>query len=426
MKILIKNGHVVDPANKVDEVSDILVEKGKISQVAGNISCSADKVIEAGDRMVLPGLVDMHVHLREPGREDKETISSGTRAALKGGITSVLVMPNTLLAIDCMENLRLLKEIIKNTASANVFITAAITKGRLGQEVTGFSVLRREGAIAISDDGASVESDEVMLTAFKKARESKLLVICHCEDKSLAKGGVVNLSFVSTRLGLRGISKEAEYRRVQRDILLAGKAEAALHIAHVSCAESVELIAAAKKRKVRVSAETAPHYLTLTDEAVLDYDTNKKMNPPLRGKADIEALKQGLRSGVIDVIASDHAPHTENEKYVEFDLAEFGVIGLETELAVSITELVHKKELSWKALAEKLSLNPARILNIDKGTLGVGKDADIVIIDPDKEWQVRAEDFVSKSRNSAFLGRKLKGVVEYTICAGKVAYTGRN
>ena len=422
MKLLIKGGRVIDPANNLDAITDILVENSKISRIGKNIKAEADKIIDAKDMIVMPGIIDMHVHLREPGREDKETVATATKAALKGGITTVLAMPNTTPAIDSPENIELFKGIIKKTACANVVISAAITKGRLGKELTDMQGCRKQGALAITDDGASVDSDVLFSEALKKAKANKLLVICHSEDKKISNNGVVNLGLISTRLGLKGIPKESEYKRVQRDISLAQKTEAKVHIAHLSCKESVDIIASAKKKGIKVTAETAPHYFSLTEEAVLDYDTNMKMNPPLRSRQDLEALKQGLKSGVIDVIACDHAPHTENEKDIEFDRAEFGVIGLETELAVSIVELIDTGLLSWTELARKLCFNPARILGIDKGTLNVGADADMVIFSPGQEWRVEKSGFVSKSKNSPFLGRKLKGVVEYTIYEGRIAY----
>lgn len=422
MRILIKGGRVIDPVNNLDEVVDILIENSKISKVARNIKTDAEKIIDAQDKIVMPGIVDMHVHLREPGREDKETITSGTKAALKGGVTSVLAMPNTEPAVDCKENLALLKSIIKETANANVFIAGAITRGRLGKELTDIAELKKEGLLAISDDGSSVDNDGLMLRAFQKAKEENVLVICHCEDKSLSGNGVVNLGFISTRLGLRGISNESEYKRVKRDIELAEKVKCPVHIAHVSCKESVEIIAQAKKKGIRVTCETAPHYFSLSEEAVLRYDTNMKMNPPLRSKKDVIAIQQGIKDGTIDVIASDHAPHTESEKDIEFERAEFGVIGLETELAVSITELVNTGLLDWVDLVKKLALNPAKILGLNKGALAEGFDADLIVVSADKEWLVKKEGFVSKSKNSAFLGRKLTGVVEYTVCNGKIAY----
>jgi len=421
-KILIKGGRIIDPANNLDDAMDILIEDSKISKVAKNITCEADKKIDAKDKIILPGIVDMHVHLREPGREDKETVASGTRAALKGGVTSLLAMPNTFPALDSPENIRILKNIVEQTAQANVLITGAITKGRLGKELSEIAKLKKEGVVAISDDGSSLESEELMLEALKIAKKENLLVIAHCEDKRLCGNGVVNSGFTSTRMGLKGISRESEYKRVKRDIDLAEHAGARIHIAHVSCAESVEIIAKAKKKGIKLTCEVTPHHFTLDEEAVLMFDTNMKMSPPLRSKDDVAALREGLADGTIDVIASDHAPHTENEKEIEFERAEFGVIGLETELALGISELVQKNVLDWPEFVRKICLNPAEILGIKKGNLKPGADADLVIVSPDKEWIVEKSGFFSRSRNCAFLGRKLKGLVEYTIYAGKIAY----
>ena len=422
MRLLVKNGLVIDPANKMQGVMDVLASGGKISKVEKAIKADADTVIDAKDKIVIPGIVDMHVHLREPGREDKETVSSGTMAAAKGGVTTVLAMPNTLPAIDCAERVKMLSGIIKKTANIDVFIAGAITIGRLGKELCDMALLKKQGAIAISDDGSSVDDARVMLKALTKAKKEKLTVICHCEDKALSGRGVVNLGFISTRLGLRGISNESEYKRVERDIKLAEKAGAPIHIAHVSCKESVEIIRKARKKGIRVTAETAPHYFSLTEDELIEYNTNMKINPPLRSKDDIEAIKQGLKQGIIDVIASDHAPHTENEKDIEFEYAESGSIGLETVLSVSITELVHSGLLNWNDLVERMCYNPAGILGIDKGTLGIGCDADIAIVSPEKEWVVKKKDFMSRSKNSAFLGKRLKGAVECTIHKGKVVY----
>lgn len=421
-KILIKNARVIDPANKRDGTFDILIEGSKILKVEKNIKNGESEIVDASGKIILPGLVDMHAHLREPGREDKETICSGTKAALAGGITSVLAMPNTNPVPDSKENILLLKELIKKSAKANVYICGSITKNRKGNGLSDIKQLKDEGAKAISDDGASVDDPDLMLKAFEAAEKEGLLVICHSEDKALSNNGVVNAGFTATRLGLRGISKESEYKRISRDIEFAKKAGARIHIAHVSCKESVEIIAKAKKSGALVTCETAPHYFSLSEEAVLGYDPNFKMNPPLRSKADVEAIKKGLSDGTIDAIASDHAPHTENEKEIEFDRAEFGVIGLETELAVTITELVGKGILSWPQLAEKLSFNPAKILGLDKGALCEGKDADLVIVSADEEWSVDKDGFASKSKNSCFLGKKLKGVICYTFCAGKLVY----
>ncbi|MCX5694316.1 MAG: dihydroorotase [Candidatus Omnitrophica bacterium] len=409
MSILIKNGRVVDPANKIDAV---------------NIQAQAATIIDAAGKIVASGIIDIHVHLREPGREDKETVASATAAAAKGGVTTVLAMPNTHPAMDCEDNIKLLQGIIKKSALVNVLICGTLTKERLGQELSDIAALKKVGALAISDDGCSVDSDTLMLEAFKKAKQAGLLTVCHCEDKKLSGKGVMNLGFNSTRLGLRGISNESEYKRVSRDIELAAKCGAPVHIAHVSCRESVDIIAAAKKRGVKVTCETAPHYFALTDEDIVDYDTNMKINPPLRAKQDVAAIKAGLKNMVIDAIASDHAPHTENEKDIEFDRAEFGKIGLESGLAISIMELIEKKILSWQELVNVLAVNPAKILGIDKGTLSVGAQADLIVIDAGKEFILEKKSIVSKSKNSPFIGRRLKGLVEYTIYNGKVIYQG--
>ena len=422
MRILIRAGHVVDPANNRDEICDVLLEGAKIVKVGEKIAKGAAKIIDAAGKIVMPGLVDMHVHLREPGREDRETILKASAAALKGGVTSILAMPNTAPSIDCAENVDLLKGIIKKDALCDVFISGTITKERKGESLVDIAKLKKRGAIAITDDGASVDKDKVLLAALKRAKENKLLVICHSEDKTLTRRGVVNLGIVSTRMGLRGASSESEYKRVQRDLELAQEAKAPVHIAHVSCKESVEIIARAKKKGIKVTAETAPHYFALSEEAVLGFDTNRKMNPPLRAKEDVEAIRQGLRDGTIDVIASDHAPHTESEKDIEFERAEFGVIGLETELAVSITELIQTRILDWPSLVKKISTNPAKILGIKKGSLSPGCDADIIVVSPQKEWPVKKEGFLSKSKNSAFIGKKLMGAVEYTIRKGEIVY----
>ncbi|MCU0666314.1 MAG: dihydroorotase [Candidatus Omnitrophica bacterium] len=426
MKTIIKNARVVDPANNLDAIVDLAIENGKISKIGNDLRVNGSQLIDAKDKIVIPGIVDMHVHLREPGREDKETVFSGTRAAVKGGVTSLLAMPNTTPAIDSPENVSLLNSIIKRSAQCNVFISGTITKERAGKQASDVSGLKKAGAIAITDDGASVDDDKIFMQALEKAARENILVIAHCEDKALSKGGVVNLGFISTKLGLRGIPKESEYSRVERDIILAQKAKAAIHIAHVSCKESVDIIAQAKNNGIQVTCETAPHYFALSEEDVAGYDTNMKMNPPLRAKEDLAAIREGLRSGIIDAIASDHAPHTENEKDIEFERAEFGKIGLESGLVVCIQQLIGKGILDWKALVEKIALNPARILGINKGTLGIGRDADLVIIDPKKEMILAKEGILSKSKNSPFIGRKFIGSVERTILAGQIVYEGAN
>lgn len=421
-KICVKNGRVVDPANGRDGVMDVLIENGRISRVGGTIDCAGSEITDASGKIVIPGLVDMHVHLREPGREDKETVASGTLAALKGGVTTVCAMPNTIPPMDSERNVEMLKGIIGRQARCDVAIAGTITRGREGRELSDFAALKKCGVAAVTDDGSSVDSHELMSEAFKKAREHMLLVICHCEDSALAARGVINLGIMSTKLGLRGISNESEYARVRRDIELAGRAKCPVHIAHVSCAQSVEIIGKAKRAGMAVTSETAPHYFSLSEEATQEYNTNMKMNPPLRSRADREAVRAGLSSGVIDAIASDHAPHTVNEKDIEFELAEFGVIGLETSLAAAITHLIEPNILDWPALVTRMALNPARILGLDAGTLTEGRPADIVIVNPHEAWKVEKNDFVSMSHNSPFIGHSLRGIVEATIFAGNIAY----
>ena len=422
MSILIKNGQLIDPKNNVNAKLDILIDSGKVIEIAERIDKKAKTTIDASGKLVAPGLVDMHVHLREPGREDKETIQSATNAAAKGGITTLLSMPNTTPAADSQDTIRYIKESIKKTAKVNVEISGAITIAREGIALTDIAALKKEGIIAITDDGASVDDETLFLKALKESKKHGILVIDHCEDRALSKNGSVNLGLTSTRMGLRGISNESEYKRIARDIELAEKANAPIHIAHISCKESVDIIRKAKKKKIKVTAETAPHYFSLTENDVLGFDTNFKMNPPLRSAEDRQAIIEGLQDNTIDVIASDHAPHTENEKDIEFDRAEFGIIGLETELAVSATELVLKGILSWGQLIEKLSLNPSKILGIDKGSLTKGDIADCIIIDPDSKWVYQKDKILSKSDNSPFIGRSFKTEVLCTIVKGSIVY----
>ncbi|MDP3789891.1 MAG: dihydroorotase [Candidatus Omnitrophota bacterium] len=420
MKYLIKGGHVIDPVNKIDIVFDILVSDGKIEKVGKDLSVKGCETIDAKGYIVAPGFVDMHTHLREPGREDRETIRTGTRAAVRGGFTSLLSMPNTEPPTDNPKVVNLLKDIIKKDAICNVFIAGAITEGRAGKKLTDFNSLGKAGVIALTDDGSSVEDRSVMLEALEKAKETGVLIIDHCEDTTLSRGGVVNTGFISTKMGLRGISKESEYSAAKRDLELAKEAGSKIHIAHVSCKESVDLIRKAKREGVRVTAETAPHYFTLTDECCVTYDTNTKMNPPLRAKDDVEAIKKGLADGTIDMIATDHAPHTDAEKDVEFDFAPFGIIGLETALSLAVTELVDKKVISWPELVMKMSANPARILDIGRGHLKAGVAADIVIIDPDKEYIYKRDSIESKSKNSPFIEWKTKARVKHVFVGGKL------
>ncbi len=420
VKYLIKNGHVIDPAGRIDGSNDVLISDGRIEKVGADLAEKADATIDAKGCIVAPGLVDMHAHLREPGREDKETVASGTRAALRGGFTTVACMPNTEPAIDSPEAVRKLKAIIKKDAVCNVTPIGAITAGRTGKKLTDFGGMKKEGVAALSDDGSSVEDASLMAQALKSAAEEGLLIIEHCEDTAISAGGVINKGFISTKMGLRGIPREAEYERVQRDIKLAGKAKGRIHIAHVSCAESIELIRKAKKSGVNVTAETAPHYFSLTEDCCVAYDTNTKMNPPLRTKDDVEAVKKGLADGTIDAIATDHAPHTDAEKDVEFDFAPFGIIGLETALSLGIMELVEKGVLSWLELIAKMSANPAAILNTGGGTLKKGVSADVVVIDPATAYVYTKGSVESNSKNSPFIGWQLKGRATHVFVGGRL------
>jgi len=420
VKYLIKNGRLIDPAGALDDFLDILISDGNIDDVGRNLKMSADEVIDAKDKIIAPGLIDMHAHLREPGREDEETILTGTRAAIRGGFTSLVCMPNTEPAVDNAKIVKLIKEIIKKDAFSGVFIAGAITEGRAGKKLTDFKAMKQEGAVAVSDDGSSVEDKDIMLKALEESARQSLLLIDHCEDTKLSGRGVINQGFIATKMGLRGIPKQAEYERLRRDLELAESAASRMHIAHTSCKESVELIRKAKKKGIMVTAETAPHYFTLTEECCVTYDANTKINPPLRRKEDVEAIKEGLRDGTIDVIATDHAPHTDSEKDVEFDLAPFGIISLETALGLAAMELVDKKILSWSELILKMSVNPARILGINRGTLKKGSVADIVIIEPNKEYIYEKDSIESKSRNSPFIGWRFKARANSVFVNGKL------
>lgn len=419
--MIIKQGYCVDPLNKIEGVFDILIKDSSIREVSKSISVKGEDIIDAKNKIVMPGLIDMHVHLREPGREDIETIASGTAAAVAGGITSVCPMPNTLIAMDNQESIRRLKGIIKKDAATSVFIVGAITKKRKGLELVDMKMMKKEGIVALSDDGNSVQDPSVMLKALEKARENSLLIISHCEDANISKNGVVNEGIIATKLGLRGMHKRAEYEFVERDIKLAGKAKARLHIAHVSTKESVDIIRKAKKAGIMVTAEAAPHHFSLTDECCSTYDTRTKVNPPLRPREDVEAIKEALKDGTIDAIASDHAPHGKHEKEIEFDFAAFGIIGLETSLSLAVMNLVGERVISWTRLVELMSVNPSRILGLkNKGSLSPGADADIAIIDPDKEWVYEKDRIRSKSKNSPFIGWTLKGLVTDTVVGGKI------
>ena len=420
MNILIKNGQVIDPANKIDGKLDILVADGKIAKLGkpGTIPANSAQTVDASGKLVVPGLIDMHVHLREPGFEYKETIATGTAAARAGGFTSVCCMPNTNPVNDSRSVTEFILAQARN-AWARVFPIGAITKGSKGEELTEMAELHAAGCFAVSDDGKPVMNSAIMRRAMEYSKIFDLLVISHCEDSSLSDKGVMNEGVVSTELGLRGIPRAAEDVMTGRDISLAELTGCRLHIAHVSTVGSVRLIRDAKSRGVKVTAETCPHYFSLTEEAVRGYNTMAKMNPPLRTADDVAAIKQGLKDGVIDVIATDHAPHAMDEKSGEFDYASFGVVGLETAVGLSF-KLVLEGTLTLNDVVSRMSSNPAKILNLNKGTLSAGADADITIIDPNIEWTVDSAQFKSKSKNTPFNGWKLKGRAVQTIVGGKL------
>jgi dihydroorotase len=440
---------VVDPANHFDSPADVLIIDGKISAVGKDLS--APKGIEhfnAGGKIVCPGLIDLHVHLREPGQTAKENLATGTAAAARGGFTSVLCMPNTSPAIDTAGTVALIRECATREGVVNVFVAGAITKNIAGEELAPIGGLKRAGVVAITDDGHCVQNHELMRHACQYAKMFELPVMDHCQDYSLVTDGVMHEGYWSTVLGLRGWPAAGEEVIVARNILLAELTGARIHCQHLSAAGSVALLREAKKRGVPISGEACPHHFVLTDAAVAGsdkfwsvdgkglakfqggelpewpkYDTNCKMNPPLRSAGDRKAILEGLADGTIEILCSDHAPHCDYEKEVEFDYAPFGITGLETELALSLMQLVHAKRLSLAGLIAKFTENPARLLRLNKGTLSVGADADVTVFDPDCEWVFRAEESASKSRNSPFNGWKLKGRAVATIIAGKLIWS---
>lgn len=419
-KLLIKNGRVVDPANKVDKELDVLVENGKIKELAKGIKVKADETIDAKGLIVAPGLIDMHVHLREPGREDKETIATASRAAAKGGFATIVGMPNSTPDADNQTVIEFVLSKARKEAIVNVLPVGAITKKRQGKELAEIGELRKTGAVAVSDDGSDVQDANVMRKALEYCTMWSMPVLSHSEDKNLSAGGAMHEGLVSTELGLPGKPAAAEEVMVAREIILAKLANCPIHFCHVSTAGSIELVRLAKKHNLKVSAETCPHYFSLTDQAVKGYNANAKVNPPLRSKQHLEAVKEGLKDGTIEVIASDHAPHLLVEKFREFELCENGVVGLETMLPLVLTKLVNEKVLTLNEAIAKMSWNPAKVLGLDKGTLSKGKEADITIIDLDAEEKVDPEKFESKGRNTPFAGMKLKGKALYTIVGGKV------
>ena len=421
MSLLIKNGRVIDPVQSIDDTLDILVEEGKIKEVGKGLKAPGAETIDAKGMLVVPGLIDMHVHLRDPGLEYKEDIVTGTRAAAAGGFTSVACMPNTKPVNDNKTVTAYILDKACREGVVNVFPIGAITQGSKGEAMAEMGELKESGCVAVSDDGHPVANPELMRRSLEYARGMGIMVISHAEEKALVGEGVMNEGFTSTELGLKGIPRVAEDIATTRDILLAEYTSSPIHIAHVSTRGSVRIVREAKARGVKVTCETAPHYFTLTDDAVRGYETNAKMNPPLREADDVAAIKEGLSDGTIDAIATDHAPHHLDDKDIEFNLALNGIIGLETSLPLSLA-LVREGTIGIGTLIEKMSANPAGILGIGRGTLRKGAPADITVIDPDKEWTVTAEGLASKSKNSPWLGTTMKGCAAYTIVGGKIAY----
>lgn len=421
MRILIKNGHVIDPANGIDEVCDILVDNGIIAEVGKDAYLDGVElsVIDADGMVVAPGLVDMHVHLREPGQEYKETIETGTRAAVCGGVTSVACMPNTEPVCDNEVVVRFIKERAKEAGYANVYPIGAISKNLEGQLLAEIGQMAFEGAVAVSDDGKPVVNSALMRRAINYAGMFDVPVISHCEDPDLGEGDM-NDGAVATEMGLRGISPAAEEVMAARDILVAEDVGGRVHIAHISTKGSVELVRQAKKRGVKVTCETCPHYFSLTEEECRGYNTNAKMNPPLRTAEDVEAIKEGLKDGTIDCIVTDHAPHHPDEKNCEFGVAKNGIVGLETSLGLGIKNLVNKGVLTMSQLIEKMSYNPSKVLGIAKGTLSVGQSADIVIFDPNAEWVVDKDKLHSKSKNMPYDGFTLYGKPQFVLVGGEI------
>lgn len=422
MSLLIQNGWVIDPKNNIDGKMDILMEDGIIKEVAPRIDKKADRVIDAEGKVVAPGLVDLHVHFREPGLEYKEDIETGSRAAAKGGVTTVVCMPNTSPVIDNKAQVRYVMERGREVGLINVLTSGCITKGQKGEELSEMGAMKEAGAVAVTDDGKPVSSSAVMRKALEYAKMFELPVFSHSEDLGLVDGGSMNEGYTATVLGLPGIPKAAESVAVSRDVLIAEEVDGRLHICHVSTKNAIEAVRAAKARGVKVTAETAPHYFSLTEKACEGYNTNAKMNPPLRDEEDVAAVIAALQDGTLDAIATDHAPHHRDEKELEFDQASNGIVGLETSLGLGITYLVKTGKLTLSQLIEKMSLNPAEIIGIDRGTLGVGKAADLVIFDQEKAYLVDVKKFASKGKNSPYDGFELYGQIAWTITGGKVVY----
>lgn len=421
MDLLIKSGRLINPKSSFDGVINIGIKDGKVRYI-GNENIAAKEIIDATNLVITPGLIDIHTHLREPGREDKETIKTGTMAAAKGGFTTILCMPNTFPVIDHGTLVEFIILKARREGLVNVFPVGAATRRLEGKELAEIGEMIELGALAISDDGAPVMNSGLMRRLMDYTKMFKVPVISHCEDVMLSQDGVINEGIVSTILGLQGIPSAAEEVMVAREIALCETTDCHVHIAHISTKGAIGLIKQAKEKGLKITCEVTPHHFTLTEEAVLNFDTNTKMKPPLRTKEDIKAIKDAIKEGVIDVIATDHAPHTRAEKECEYGIASFGIIGLETALPLALTELVGKERIDLMKVISMFTNKPAKIVNLDKGNVEVGKDADITIINLNDEFVVDVNKFASKSKNSPFHGWKLKGSVFATIVKGKVVF----
>lgn len=422
MKLLIKDGHVIDPATSTDGIFDVLIEDGKIVQVSKDINITADEVIDGTDRYVMPGFIDLHVHLREPGFEYKETILTGTKAAARGGFTTICPMPNTKPVTDNPEVVKAIIEHANKVGLVHVLPIGAITIGQAGTELADITGMIEAGAVGLSEDGKSVMNSALYLEGMKIAKEHNIPIFAHCEDKDLVRGGVMNAGTKAEELGLPGISNAVEDIIVARDIFLAKESGVRLHLCHCSTRDSVMLLKMAKGMNLPVTAEVCPHHFTLSDQDILEDHGNYKMNPPLRSPDDVEALKLGIKDNIMDAIATDHAPHGEEENNTSMLTAPFGIVGLETVFSLTVSELMNKGYLTPMEMVRKLSYNPAQILGIPKGSLEVGSIADIVIADPKAHYTIQAKDMVSKGKNMPFEGRQVNGRIEMTIVSGKIVY----
>ena len=426
MRVLIKNGHVLDPATGVDGICDVLTEDQRIIGVKEHIEEQADRVIDAKGCYVMPGFIDLHVHLRDPGLEYKETLETGGKAAAHGGVTTVCAMPNTKPVIDTKERVEDVHTRAKEDSPVHVIQLGAVTVGQAGEELADIEGMAEAGCHAISEDGKSVMNASLYREGMRRAAASGIAVFAHCEDIHMVEGGVMNADQKAEALGLKGITNAVEDVIVARDILLAKETGVQLHLCHCSTADSVRMVAEAKKDGLPVTAEVCPHHFIMTTDDITEDDGNFKMNPPLRSKADVEALREGLKNNIMDVIATDHAPHAEQEKDRSMKDAAFGIVGLETSVALTYTELVETGVLTPMQMAEKMSYNPAKILGLseEKGSISEGKIADIVVFDPSKEYEIDKHTFFSKGKNTPFHGRKVKGEVRCTIVDGVPVYEG--